>query len=327
MQINQEILILKNKLSKISLEYTGLVSEIINFIFEDKGKLLRPILFFYISKALQKQDKDLDKKFYDFAQAIEMTHIATLCHDDILDSADIRRGKSSCYKKWGSKIAILTGDFLLAKALNLLNKIENPKILKSYSLLIHDLCLGEFQQEQDIFNLENVSQEAYIQKSKLKTANMFSFSAESACLLSGVSTKVQTQMKAFGENIGIAFQIKDDLKDFNIAESSNKPIFNDLKCGIFTLPIIIALQKEYKNKLKEILIKKAYTKNDLENILEILNKSKAFEESEEIMKDYLNKAEKNLEILENNIYKQEILGFFNKSFTPPLGGWGAILNE
>lgn len=207
------------------------LSELNNYL-QNGSKQLRSCLIFLFSKALFGECTTQTIKL---AAAVELIHNATLVHDDIIDEADIRRGKTALHKKYGNKLAIISGDFLLSLAINLLNSLNNLNIIDNFSVCLNALCRGEI--EQYFSQKTTPSIEQYLKKSEFKTASLFIAGLKSLSTLN--NDKFNSQMLAFAKHFGTAFQISDDLK--NLSQTpSGKPILNDIKSGLYTAPVIYA---------------------------------------------------------------------------------------
>lgn len=212
---------LKNTLKGLDCAY---ISEISDFIFAP-SKRLRPRLIFAACKTLGKKIED---RYIKLALAIELLHSATLVHDDILDNAKKRRGALSFFGKLGSHGAVLIGDYILAIVLKILAELNSPKITELYSKYIMQVIQGEFLQMQNKNSV--LSKENYIEICTKKTASLFELALNSA--FSDEDEALKKHLLEFAKNFGIAFQIKNDVLDF---ENTN----SDIKNGTYTLPNIL----------------------------------------------------------------------------------------
>lgn len=257
---------------------------LINLI-DSGGKMLRPA-FVLLSGKFGKYDSE---KLCRLGAVIEMIHMATLVHDDIIDDANLRRGKTTIQSKYGKNYAVFMGDFLFARCLNLLSDdilIEN---IRNVSKVVSKICIGEIEQFSSRYNL-NVSIKNYLRRISAKTAALFSLSCYIGASESDCNESLCKYLARVGYNIGMAFQIIDDILDFegdwNIV---GKPVGNDLKQGIFTLPLIYALKSGDK-KLINILSKADYNYNDILEIIEITKKLKGTDRAITLAKKYTKKA-------------------------------------
>ncbi len=216
------------------------IQEMIDYVFAKKGKRLRPTLVFITSTIW---DSDNPTALIDLALCIELVHIATLVHDDVIDSSDLRRGIETYNKKWGKTASVLFGDFLFSRAFTILSKLGNLEVIHNLAKTTSEICEGEVMQSllKDGFN---ISIEKYIKIIQYKTASLIAESCRIGVTLSRMDKELEEQLYQFGLNIGMAFQIYDDYLDFHGKEEViGKPILNDLANGYVTLPIIHLLDQ------------------------------------------------------------------------------------
>lgn len=282
----------------------GPLKEMIQFAFSSKGKLLRPALAILSGHLTGK----LHSKHFVLAELTELIHTASLVHDDLLDDAATRRGQEACHLKWGAKISVIIGDFLFAQASLKLGELENTETVKIYAKVLADLCTGEISQAQNRFKLEFADWNNYLKKSSFKTASLFAAATQSAAILNNQKTEVVQKMFDYGHNLGIAFQIIDDLIDFtSSAERLGKPSLGDLKQGLFTAPILFALEKpKYAPELIK-LIESGFTENNtLIEAKNLIEASGAFQETFKFAQNYTQKALASLDGFEDNAYKKDL---------------------
>ena len=192
-------------------------------LFGAGGKRIRPAIVLLISRATM-LDKDITPRHRRLAEITEMIHTASLVHDDVVDDADLRRGVPTVHSLFGNRIAILAGDFLFAQSSWYLANLDNLDVVKLLSEVIMDLAVGEIQQGLNRFDT-SLSTETYIQKSYYKTASLIANSAKAASLLSEVSPEMANNLYNYGRNIGLAFQIVDDILDFiGSTDTLGKPV-------------------------------------------------------------------------------------------------------
>jgi heptaprenyl diphosphate synthase len=203
------------------------------------GKRIRPV-FVLLSAQYGNYDADKVKKA---AAALELIHMASLVHDDVVDDADVRRGKKTIKSQYDDKIAMYVGDFIFARALQLMTEIKEPAAHQILAEGIREMCLGEIQQIKEQFDTEqNVRQ--YLRRIKRKTALLIAMSCQLGAIASGAPYPVQRKLYEFGYNAGMAFQLTDDILDFTSTEKElGKPAGGDLKQGNLTLPALYAMYK------------------------------------------------------------------------------------
>lgn len=222
---------------------------VLSYIGQKHGKRLRPILFF-LSQGLVSA---YDSKSVSTAVMLELLHTATLIHDDVVDGSLERRGEKSLNAVWGDRVSVLVGDFLFARVLELGVHAGSERILQIVSRVVSDMGRGELRQElEDASRVMTV--EEYNRHIKEKTAGLFI----AACYLGGLAANGSAdelkRLEAFGENYGMAFQIRDDILDFSGHERDmGKPVGQDLTNGKITLPLIIALERSDESERRNIM--------------------------------------------------------------------------
>jgi len=245
--IGQELSIFENKFSNAVKSNTPLLDRIMKYIIKRKGKQLRP-MFVFLSAKLH---APVNEGTYRAAALVELLHTATLVHDDVVDEALERRGFFSINAIWKNKIAVLVGDYLLSKGLLLSTENNDFEHLHILSNAVKQMSEGELLQIEKSRNL-NLSEDVYFEIIKNKTASLLS----SACAAGAWSTSkndlITEKMKQFGEFVGIAFQIKDDLFDYG-NEDIGKPTGNDIKEKKLTLPLIYTLNTVDKMQRRKLI--------------------------------------------------------------------------
>ena len=310
--VNDELINVLVEMSQIADNHKNashLNENIIEHVLSTPGKQLRPTITIAVSKLW---NKETDEKIIMMATAVELLHIATLVHDDTIDFADTRRGRSTASKVWGPHVAVLVGDYLFATSAEYVCKTESIKIIKQFASTIADLANGELIEIENSWN-PYLSIDSYLDIIYKKTASLFSTCTMSGAILGQAKEKDVQKLYEFGKNLGLGFQIFDDILDFEGAKNTlGKPTGSDLKNGILTLPSILAREKN-KNIKQEIITFFKNKSNDkseiLDNLLEMVSSSGSIEESKKIGEDYINKALENLSSinnLEKNIYMEAL---------------------
>lgn len=215
------------------------------------GKMVRPAMALLCAKVLQStvphttEQAVLQEKSVALAAVAEMIHLATLLHDDVLDDADLRRGKPTTRFEFGNKLSILSGDWLLARASQTLAKIGHLRIVSIFSDVLAYLCDGEALQDEAAYSLVATTWEYYNRKTFGKTASLFAATMESVGVLYACEKTQVQALRQYGEAFGIAFQLIDDLLDYTQnSETLGKPALNDLKQGLANAPILLALESD-----------------------------------------------------------------------------------
>jgi len=212
------------------------------------GKRLRPALALLSGGATGRVVSD----HVDLAVIVELIHIASLVHDDIMDGADRRRDRPTLNAKWGNSLTVLVGDVMFAHALRLSTKFSNSEICRRIADAAADVCTGEILQTQRRFDL-NLPLSEYYRMVQMKTASLFSVSCELGAYISGASPSVISALKNYGTKIGIAYQVLDDCVDLvGDEEMIGKTLGTDLACGKFTLPVLLLLQNSTPKERDEL---------------------------------------------------------------------------
>lgn len=264
-----------------------LLDRVTHYIYKRKGKQMRPMFVFFSAKLCG----GITESTYRGAALVELLHTATLVHDDVVDDAYERRGFLSINAVWKNKIAVLVGDFLLAKGLLLSVEHNELKLLKIVSDAVQQMSEGELLQIEKVRRLDIV-EEVYYEIIRQKTASLIASCCASGASSAGADDETVEKMKLFGEYIGMAFQIKDDLLDFGY-EDIGKPRGIDIKEKKITLPLIYSLNNSDK-KTKSNIIKLVKYHNDepnkVEDIIDFVRGSGGLDYAEKKMFEYQHKA-------------------------------------
>ena len=246
--LTEFLLEVKAKMANITLSENEAINEITSYVLSNTGKFIRSkIIFLYGDEIGVKKSKLIE-----LASAAELIHLSTLIHDDIIDEADIRRNKPTVVNKWGIKKAILYGDFLYTKTFQALNSLENIAISDELTKCAEMLIDGEFNQIR-IKNNNTISLDQYYDVIEKKTAVLFSGILKCIGIEMKLSENDLEHLKQLGLSFGKAFQINDDLSDFNKSEITGKAEFKDLSEGKLTLPVILMLEDLNRNQQDQIL--------------------------------------------------------------------------
>ena len=286
--IQAEFEVFKQKFDASLQSSNPLLSEVINFIKQRKGKMMRPMLTLLMAKLCGK----IEESTYYAAISLELLHTASLVHDDVVDESDKRRGQASVNALYDNKVSVLVGDFLLATSLTNAALTENISLVKLVS------CLGQKLSEGEIIQLSNTnasdfSEDVYFDVIKKKTAALFSTAAEAGVRSVETSDEMAEKAYHFGELLGIAFQIKDDIFDYNPSDSLGKPSGNDMKEGKLTLPALYVLNTLNDESMKELALKiraLEATQDEINLFIDYVKRNGGIEYSTQVMIDYRNKA-------------------------------------
>jgi octaprenyl-diphosphate synthase len=263
--VNQHLYTVEERIRAQARSFDPAVEGYVSYVCDKGGKRLRPALALLAAGATGK----IGSSHVDLAVIIELIHVATLVHDDIMDGAELRREQPTANAKWGNSISVLLGDCLFAHALRLSTGFSNSDICRRIADAAAEVCSGEIIQTQRRFDLK-LSIADYYKIIEMKTAALFSAACELGAFISEASPTVITALKTFGGKIGTAYQIYDDLLDIagNEAESG-KTLGTDLRKGKFTLPILMLLQSGKFENLSDLLLKEdAVDASALDEILD-----------------------------------------------------------
>ncbi len=254
-----------NKLIKESLtSHVPLVEEIASYLINAGGKRLRPLLVLLSAKACDYQGNDHIK----LAVIIEFLHTAMLLHDDVVDTSELRRGRKTANAQWGNAASVLVGDFLHSRAFEMMVEIGDMKIMSLLSKATNGIAEGEVQQLSNLKNSE-ITETAYREVIYRKTAMLFEVAAHTGAVLAAADSKKQRALCQLGSDLGIAFQLMDDLLDYEGSTSDlGKNVGDDLAEGKVTLPLIVALRNG--NDGQRVLIKTAVANGDSTEMAAIL---------------------------------------------------------
>lgn len=270
------------------------------------GKRLRPLMVLLAARASNPEaPKDLSQKHHLLAMAVEILHTATLIHDDIIDASDTRRGLPTVNHKWGLRTSVLTGDFLLARSCYYISMIEKVSLNTIFSQMVMDMCNGEMTQLNRRYSTD-FTLEDYVDQIRRKTALLMAVGCQGAGIINDQPAAVEKGLYTYGHDVGIAFQIMDDMLDFTVSSQElGKSAHNDLVQGQVTLPTFYALHSSpHADELKAIIASKTQDKVRLDRAFEIVADSDALQRCEDEALRYLQQATRALEVLpESNARK------------------------
>lgn len=254
------------------------------------GKRIRPRLVL-LAAEITGADKDAA---ITLAAAIEMLHTATLVHDDLIDGSLLRRGNPTLNAQWTAGATVLTGDYIFARAAHLASLTQSISLMKQFALTLMTIVNGEATQ---LFSREDqFSYDGYLRRIYAKTAALFEISAEGTALLPEGNVDFQIPLRAFGYNLGIAFQVTDDILDFTgDPEKLGKPVANDLRQGLITLPTLLYLEHNHADrKLAHEIQHRQLSEDDILDLFASIRESNAIKNSQEKADHYLDLAEQDL---------------------------------
>ena len=290
-QVQKDMIEINQIILKHINSVPGLLGQALEDTFAVPGKMLRPacVMLFgaFGPDADQKQD-ELKR----IATSIETLHNATLIHDDIIDESSMRHGRPSIQTKYGKHIAVYAGDYLFALSLTLLS--ENAQSLHSViadGKTMQNILVGETEQYNNAYNI-NISEKKYLNQIKGKTGVLFGLACFIGAYESGIKVTKALKAKQFGEYLGQAFQLRDDILDYTTTSSTfKKPVLLDVKDGIYSGPLIFALQNDDNNHLHELVkMGKDLTQDQLHEIENLVNHLGGVERAQKLADQYTEKA-------------------------------------
>lgn len=303
--IEREMGIFEEKFRDFMKSKVLLLDKIMNFIVRRKGKQLRP-MFVFLTAGVNGQ---ITEATYRGAALIELLHTATLVHDDVVDDSNYRRGFFSINALWKNKIAVLVGDYLLSRGLLLSIENKDFHLLEIVSDAVREMSEGELLQIEKARNLD-ITEDVYYEIIRQKTASLISSCCGVGAASAGADPETVQRMLTFGEKVGIAFQIKDDLFDYGTAEIG-KPVGIDIKEKKMTLPLIYALQKASWLDKKRIIFMIKNQSNKPKKVQEVIDFVKAsggIEYAIQAMNDYYREAKEILCTFPDSTYKDSLAG-------------------
>ena len=303
--------LLKNdlvKVEKILKDFTianeTICTDISKHIILKPGKRFRPILLLLTFLSFKKKS---NSNILKAAAAVELLHSASLIHDDIVDESTMRRGQKTSNVIWGDHASVLAGDFLLSKSLWLINQTKNNHVMNSVTNAASELADGQIMDLAFSKKFNDFSIKSYFKMISLKTASLLSSCSEVGAILAGANPKKVKSMKNFGLNLGISFQIVDDMLDFTgDTKILGKRTLQDLKDGKVTLPLIMAVNSTSKNNFKKtesIIKQRKFDRKSLDFLYNLIINEDSLNKTKKEAERFAKKALTNIKALDSSIYK------------------------
>jgi len=301
--IKRELKEVEEKLINLSDTGADCVGPLLGPLFQVQGKKMRPAITILSSHLFpgSREEPLL------MAGAVELLHLATLIHDDTVDEASIRRGRATVASLWGPQIAVLVGDYIFATSAMFVCDTNNIRVIRRFSETIMELSTGELMERFSLFDWRQTRKQ-YEDRIYNKTACLFSTSGESGALLSKAPESVVQSMKNYGKYLGMAFQVIDDILDFEaVASEIGKPVGNDLVQGILTLPGMLLLERYpqdnpiiplFEGKDQEINLKKA---------VDMIHNSEIIQESYAVAEGFARQATGEITDIPESAYKRSLI--------------------
>jgi octaprenyl-diphosphate synthase len=297
---------LESTIQQLITTRIGFIKEIVNHIIRSGGKRVRPILIILTARLCGYKDD----KHIPYAAIIEFIHTATLLHDDVVDNAQTRRGSSTANIVWGNEPSVLVGDFLFSKSFELMAHNGNDQVLRIMSEATTALAEGEILELLKTCDGDTTEDE-YYEIIKNKTASLFSAACEVGAILGKVDQKKRAALKDYGYNLGMAFQLTDDVLDYVSYDAVlGKRVGTDLKEGKVTLPLIHALKsttEKEKACINAALNKAKVTAKDFSRVVKIIRKYGGVEYTVDATRKFLDNAKLNLQSFSPSVYKESLI--------------------
>lgn len=273
------------------------LQDIAQYYFTGEGKAIRPMICVLMAQAVNAHlgltpqgttHTQLINSQLEVAKISEMIHTASLIHDDVIDASDMRRGRPSVTKLYGQRKSVMAGDYVLSVAATMLARIRNEQVVEVLAQVLSDLVQGEFMQLGSKEN-ENERFAHYLLKNFKKTASLVAYSCKAVAILGGADDKTQELAFQYGRNVGIAFQIIDDLLDFvGSADNCGKPIGADIRIGIATAPVLFAC--EQYPELNSLIMRRFQEPGDVERAFKCVFSSNGLEQTKFLAQKHCSEA-------------------------------------
>ena len=306
MQVKNDLEEIEFALQQNLNPYLDLVSQIAGHILFSGGKRLRPLLM-VLSARICGYKGDYDKVF---STIFEYLHAATLLHDDLVDEATLRRGKPVANSIWGNAAAVLVGDFLLARSLAIAAETKRPDVITVVSGITENMSQGEIHQLMRKGSLD-LTEAEYMEIIKRKTAVLFQGTCRSGALIANVPLLKETALSNYGFNLGIAFQMVDDLLDYTLdTVTIGKEVGADLKEGKLTLPVIYSLKsadEKDRTRMENIIKNKNFSVNDFKTLIRMIDKYGGQLYTQNLATEYVQNAKEALAVFQNSKTKEVLL--------------------
>jgi len=303
--LKKELSLIEGALHREKLSQHPFINEVSEYVLFSGGKRVRPLLFVFSAKSL---NPSLDSSLYETSLLFEYLHVATLLHDDVVDQAEFRRGRKAARNLWGNQATILVGDYLYAKALKIASSLRNPEIMEIITETTLLMSEGEVLQLLHLDDTE-LSEEEYYEVIRRKTAVLMACACKVGALIGNGNIKEAKNFYNFGFNLGMAFQVIDDLLDY-VSTETGKDRGKDFFEGKVTLPVILALKEanpSEKTEILSLLKNKNPEKKDFERFYQILEEKGAFEKTLEKGKEFVELAKTSLQHIPSSPYKEALL--------------------
>ncbi|MGE7941291.1 MULTISPECIES: heptaprenyl diphosphate synthase component II [Lysinibacillus] len=300
--LKSDIDIIEKELEKAVNSSSDLINDASLHLLQAGGKRIRPI---FVLLGAKFGEYDIDK-MKDVAVPVELIHMASLVHDDVIDDSNMRRGRPTVKSQWNNRVAMYTGDFIFARALEYITKLEDPLVHQILARTMVEICNGEVIQIEDKFRLDQGLKD-YFRRIKRKTALLISSSCELGAVAAGVDAKTVRHLKRFGYFVGMSFQIIDDVLDIMATDKElGKPAGSDLLQGNITLPILLLKDDPEMQPYLVKVFAGTLTETERQKMLRYVRKSDAIEQANKMSDKYLKKALQEIDALPKHPVKKKL---------------------
>lgn len=304
--VREDLLLVEQELTRQSATAFEPVSEITSYLLGGGGKRMRPALLLIVNRYAGRRREGSIR----LAAVVELLHSATLIHDDVIDSADTRRGRPSANSRWGNHRSVLAGDWLYMQSFQMALEERNFRILDVLIDLTQKMVEGELIQLAKIGRID-VTEEDALKLATHKTACLFSGCARLGAVLGGLEGEEEEALADYGKYAGLAFQLVDDLLDFTAsAKQLGKPVLSDLKEGKVTLPLIYAMEnghREARELVSQVLEEKEFVSVKPERLVALVHESGALDRTRRLAQDYAARAKECINSQRDSEYGRALL--------------------
>ena len=291
--VKEGLAMVDDKLRSLAETETSPVQPLLQYVTDAGGKRVRPAITLL---AAQFHPHDPARPVI-MGSAVELLHLATLIHDDTVDNSPLRRGRATLSNTWSPHVAVLFGDYVFATSATFVCDTQNIRVIRRFSETIMELASGQLMEYFTAFD-PSQAREIYNDRIYRKTASLFCTASESGAVLAEAPENEVQALREYGYNIGMAFQVRDDLLDFEgDASDLGKPVGSDLLNGVLTLPTIMLLERYPNDDLVQSLFNDRSNDAKLEKVVEVIKDSTILADCEEVVEDYSHKACKALQTL------------------------------
>jgi len=293
----------EDRLREISMADLPWMTEPLKHVVESGGKRIRPALTL-LSGRFYRYDPEL---LIPMAAAIELFHAATLVHDDTVDKSSVRRGRPTVNSIWGGGIAVLLGDYLFSKSADLVCSTNHLGVMKVFAQTLMKISSGQLRQFVSAYDWRQGREEYFLQIES-KTASLFAAAGETGAILSEAPAEGVEALKTYGHELGMAFQIVDDVLDFvGEEEEMGKPVGSDLLQGTLTLPVILLTEQHPGDPVAREVFQMGDNEAGVQRVIEMIRNSSIPEECYRIASDFCAQARRTLERLPENAFRRSLL--------------------